>query len=40
MPTIQSRFDRMKGFAAEAMAERFEVLQYSRTLDKLSVWDW
>jgi hypothetical protein len=40
MPTVQSRFARMQRFAAEAMGEPFAVLQYSRTLGKLSVWDW
>jgi hypothetical protein len=40
MGTVQSRFAKMQDFAATAMAERFAVLQYDRTVDKLAVWKW
>ena len=40
MPAVQSRFAKMQYFAAAAMAEHFAVLQYDRTVDKLTVWEW
>jgi hypothetical protein len=40
MSTIQSGFSKMLAFAAQAMGNRFAVLQYDRALDGLSIWEW